>query len=180
MNTKSLSAREEFFPITSTEVLKPKGLPFSYKWMSKGFYALYEGEQAQVFVGERNPEWPRTSSEPILAPRGIDPSGSRQVSPSQTVTYRLEAKKAGKSTFKDVTVEVTSAPAPPATCSITGRITGKLRWNTEDDRGQPGVATLTHIIMKAPGVTQTMRTNSERSNLYLRKCPCRKNIQDFS
>lgn len=122
---------------------------------------------AQVFVGERNPEWPRTSSEPILAPRGFDPSGSWQVSPSQTVTYRLEAKKEGKSTFKDVTVEVTSAPPPPATCSITGQIKGPLRWKTEDDLGQHGVATLTHIIMKAPGVTQTMRAQIRRDGTYI-------------
>ncbi len=45
MNTTSLSERKDFVPITSTEVLKPKGLPSSYRWMSKGFYALYKGEQ---------------------------------------------------------------------------------------------------------------------------------------
>lgn len=122
---------------------------------------------AQVFVGERNPEWPRTSSDPILAPRGIDPSGSWQVRLSQTVTYRLEAKKEGKSAFKDLTIEVTTAPEPPATCSITGQITGMLRWKTEDDRGQPGVATLTHIIMKPPGVTKTMRAQIGKDRTYI-------------
>lgn len=45
MNTKSLSERKDFVPITSTEVLKPNGLPSSYRWMTKGFYALYESEQ---------------------------------------------------------------------------------------------------------------------------------------
>jgi hypothetical protein len=100
-----------------------------------------------VFVGERNPEWPRTSPEPIHAPRDVEPSGSLQVSPSQTVTYRLEAKKEGKSTFQDVTVEVTSSLSPAATCSITGRLSGRLQWDTRDDRGQPVSFTLTHIVM---------------------------------
>jgi len=63
-----------------------------------------------VFIGERNPEWPRTSSaEPIRAPRGIAPSGSLQVSPSQTTTYTLGAAKWADSVFKSVTVEVTSS-----------------------------------------------------------------------
>lgn len=107
-----------------------------------------------VFVGERNLEWPHTSLEPIRAPRGIEPSGSLQVSPSQTVTYRLEAKKEGKSTFQDVTVEVTNAPTPAATCSITGRLSGELQWDTKDDRGQPVSFTLTHMYMRTPGAAQ--------------------------
>jgi hypothetical protein len=116
-----------------------------------------------ILFGERNPEWPRTSQEPILAPRAIEPSGSVRVSPSQTVTYRLEAKKEGRSTLQDVTLEVTSSPSPPGapapagTCSITGRISGNLQWNTRDDRGQPISFTLEHIYLKAPGVTRPER-----------------------
>jgi hypothetical protein len=57
MNTASLSERNDFVPITSTEVLKPKGLPFSYKWMSKGFYALYEGEQVNNEGSSKRSSW---------------------------------------------------------------------------------------------------------------------------
>jgi hypothetical protein len=119
----------------------------------------------QVFVGEANPGWPRDGSEqPLRAPRSVNLSGSLQVSPTQTTTYRLEAKKR-MSAFQDVTVEVTSAPPPPTTCTITGRITGKLRYETEDDRGQPGVSTLTHIIIKTPGVDR-MRAQIRRDRTY--------------
>jgi hypothetical protein len=106
----------------------------------------------QLFFGKRNPEWPDTSSDPILMPRGIDPSGSLPVHPSQTVTYVLEAKKGGRSVIKMVTVEVTSAPTPPATCSITGQVDGPLTWNITDDRGNPISPTLRNIEMKAMGV----------------------------
>ena len=115
-----------------------------------------------VFVGERNPEWPHSSSEPIRAPRSIEPSGSLQVSPSQNVTYRLEATKEGKSTFKSVTVEVTSSPTPAATCSITGRVSGRLQW--EDDRGQ--TVSLTHIYLTTPGADQPVRAQI-RENRYI-------------
>jgi hypothetical protein len=111
----------------------------------------------QVLFGERNPEWPRTSQEPIRAPRAIEPSGSVRVSPSQSVTYRLEAKKEGRSTLQDVTLEVTSSPTPTGTCSITGRISGRLQWNTKDDRGQPISFTLEHMYLKAPGVARPER-----------------------
>jgi hypothetical protein len=113
----------------------------------------------RVFVGERNPEWPHVSPEPIRAPRGIEPSGSLHVSPSQTATYRLEAKKQGRSTFQEVTVEVTSSPTPPATCSITGELFAnrpKLQWDTTDDRGQPVSFTLTHVFMETPGVAEAV------------------------
>jgi hypothetical protein len=110
-----------------------------------------------VFVGEGNPGWPHATLEPIRAPRGVEPSGSLQVRPSQTVKYRLEAKKEGKSTFQDVTVEVTSPPTQAATCSITGRLSGKLRWNTRDDTGQPVSYTLTHIYMTTSEAAQPVR-----------------------
>ena len=108
----------------------------------------------QLFFGKRNPEWPDTSSDPILMPRGIDPSGSLPIHPSQTVTYVLEAKKGGRSVIKMVTVEVTSAPTPPATCSITGQVDGPLTFNIVDDRGNPISPTLRYIEMKTPGVSE--------------------------
>jgi hypothetical protein len=103
-----------------------------------------------VFIGESNPEWPRTSEEAIRAPRSVQPSGSLQVDPSQTVTYRLEAKKGAKSVFHDVRIEVMS------TCSITGRLEGPpgLHFETRDDRGQPLSVTLTRMRLTsitAPG-----------------------------
>jgi hypothetical protein len=103
-----------------------------------------------VFIGESNPEWPRTSQEAILAPRRVQPSGSLQVDPLQTVTYRLEAKKGAKSVFDEVRVEVMS------TCSITGRLEGpaNLHFDTTDDRGQPVSVTLTRMrltTITAPG-----------------------------
>ena len=103
-----------------------------------------------VFIGESNPEWPRASQEAILAPQSVPPSGSLQVTPGQTVTYRLEAKKGAKSVFHDVRVEVAS------TCSITGRLEGpaNLHFETTDDRGQPVSVTLTRMRLTsitAPG-----------------------------
>src|SRR5437773_12138904 len=44
MTSKSLSEREDFFPIETSEVTNPRHLPFAYKWMQKGFYAIYKGE----------------------------------------------------------------------------------------------------------------------------------------
>jgi hypothetical protein len=124
-----------------------------------------------VFVGERNPEWPHTSPEPIRAPRGIEPSGSLQVSPSQTVIYRLEAKKEGKSTLQDVTVEVTSFPTPAATCSIAGRLSGKLQWDTKDDRGQPVSLTLTHMYMRTPGAAQPVHARVQGEEYIFANVP---------
>ena len=103
----------------------------------------------QVVVGEGNPEWPQTSSEAIRTPLSSLPSGSLQVSPSRTVRYTLHARKGGRSVLKFLTIQVTSAPTPPATCSITGQIFGKLTWNSTDDRGQPFSATLREMYMSS-------------------------------
>ncbi len=111
----------------------------------------------QLSFGKRNPEWPATSSDPILVPRGIDPSGSLPVNPSQTVTYVLEAKKGGRSVIKMVTVEVMSAPTTPATCFITGQVDGPLTFNTTDDRGNPISPTLRFIEMRTPGIGEPRR-----------------------
>ncbi len=133
-----------------------------------------------VFIGERNPEWPRTSSaEPIRAPRGIAPSGSLQVSPSQTTTYTLGAAKWADSVFKSVTVEVTSAPAPAATCSITGRVSGRLRWDTKDDRGQPVSFILTHISMTTPGADQPVRARVRRRTYIFANVPAGQTYKIF-
>jgi hypothetical protein len=103
----------------------------------------------QVVVGEANPEWPQMSDEAIRTTLGSGHSGSLQVSPSQTVTYTLHARKGGRSVFKLLTIQVTSAPPPPATCTITGQIFGKLTWNSTDDRGQPFSATLRQMYMSS-------------------------------
>lgn len=102
----------------------------------------------QVIVGEANPEYPR-SGEAIRTRLSEGPSGSLQVSPSQTITYTLHARKGGRSVFKSLTVQVTSAPPPPATCTITGQIFGKLTWDSRDDRGQPFSATLRQMYMSS-------------------------------
>jgi len=107
---------------------------------------------SSVEVGRRNPQWPHASSEPILDPQTVGPSGSIAIQPSATVTYQVRAiGGAGKSASKEVTVVVSSVPQPAATCSISGRITGKLKWDTQDDRGQPISFDLTHVYGWEPG-----------------------------
>jgi hypothetical protein len=133
----------------------------------------------QVFFGERNPEWPKTSSETILMPRDIELSGSLQVNPPQTVTYVLEAKKGAGSVFKFVTVEVTNPPTPPATCSITGQVFGKLTWKTVDDRGNPISPTLTHIEMKVPGASQSVAARIQGRRYIFRNVPAGKTYRIF-
>jgi len=132
-----------------------------------------------VFVGTRNPEWPQSSTKPIRVPRGVESSGSLQVNPSQTTTYRLEAKNEGKSTIKDVTVEVTKSPVPAATCSIKGRITGRLQWDTKDDRGQPVSFTLTYIYMAKPGATQPVRARVRGREYIFENVPAGKTYRIF-
>jgi hypothetical protein len=132
-----------------------------------------------VFVGEGNPRWPHTSPEPIVAPRAVEPSGSLQVRPSQTAKYRLHAQKGGRSTFDDVTVEVTSPPTPAATCTITGRLSGKLRWDTRDDRGQPVSFTLTHIDMTTPGAAQPVRTRVQGREYIFTNVPAGQTYKIF-
>lgn len=84
----------------------------------------WETENAeQVFVGEPNPAWSMANPlEPVLAPRAVDVTGSLPVTPTQTTTYRLQVKKGGMFVFKDVTVEVGSAPPPPGFCTISGEV----------------------------------------------------------
>jgi hypothetical protein len=45
-------------------------------------------------------------------------------------------------------------PAPVATCSIKGKISGKLKWDTKDDRGQPISFTLKHMYMRSSRAAQ--------------------------
>jgi hypothetical protein len=103
----------------------------------------------QVVVGEGHPEWLQTRGEAVGTTLSSELSGSLQVSPSQTITYALQAKKGGRSIFKFLPIQVTSVPTPPATCSISGQIFGKLRWSSTDDRGQPFSATLRQMYMRS-------------------------------
>jgi len=42
--SKTLLDRADFVPVTTSEVMNPQDLPFAYRWMQRGFYAVYEGE----------------------------------------------------------------------------------------------------------------------------------------
>lgn len=140
----------EIVSLTSTPTSIRPGQTATVEWRT--------ANADQTFVGQPNPNWPRLSREPILSPRQVGPSGSFEIQPTRTVTYRLEATQAGNTASKDVTVLVTSTPAPPpqappdpATCSIAGRLSGELRWDTKDDRGQPISFVLENMYLWAPG-----------------------------
>jgi plastocyanin len=60
-------------------------------------------------------------------PRKVQTSGSLQIRPSQTTTYRLWAHRGAMGTSDVIKVEVRSPPAVAKNCSISGRVTGKLR-----------------------------------------------------
>ncbi len=98
----------------------------------------------EVFVGERNPDWPQTSRDPIRSPQRVQPSGTLQVRPVRSTAYRIEAKTGGKGTSEDVSVEVVG------TCVLTGRVEGKRQFSTKDDRGQPFTFTLRVMTMRGP------------------------------
>ena len=98
----------------------------------------------EVFVGERNPDWPQASGAPIRSPQRVQPSGTQQVRPVRSTTYRIEAKTGGKGTSDDVSVEVMG------TCVITGQVEGKRQFSTKDDRGQPFTFTLRVMTMRGP------------------------------
>jgi hypothetical protein len=98
----------------------------------------------EVFVGERNPDWPQASRYPIRSPQRVQPSGTQQVRPFRSTTYRIEAKTGGKGTSDDVSVEVMG------TCAITGQVEGKRQFSTKDDRGQPFTFTLRVMTMRGP------------------------------
>jgi len=132
---------------------------------------------SSVEVGKRNPQWPHASSEPILDPQTLDASGSIAIEPLATVTYQVRAiGGAGKATSKDVTVVVSSVPQPAATCSITGRLTGRLHWDTKDDRGQPISFDLTHMFGWEPGATQPMSAEVRDGRFTFEGVPAGKRI----
>ena len=54
----------------------------------------------------------------------------------------------------------------PTTCSVTGRITGKLRWDGKDDRGQPVSYAVEFMYMRAPGVAE-QRARVQQSGEYI-------------
>ena len=118
----------------------------------------------RVFIGEPDPEW-RTSGELIRAARAVELSGSLVVNPSKTATYRIKVQKGGRSVYKDVTVLVMIAPTPPATCSISGQIFGRLTWNSSDDRGQPFSATLRQVYISSDGTDPRVYTRL-RGRMY--------------
>jgi hypothetical protein len=128
---KRLPDAPEILSFTAEPMRINKGETVTLGWRT--------GNAERVFFGEPNPEWSQnTSSEPIRAPRGVEPSGSLQVHPSQTTVYRLQAQKGGRSTFKDLTVEVTSAPPLPGFCTISGRIDRDRReYRTRVDLYRP-------------------------------------------
>jgi hypothetical protein len=85
-----------------------------------------------VSIGVVNPEYPHpTERELIFNPgrtilsldrRNVEASGSLRVFPSKTTTFRLEAGNWAVA-VKDLTIEVTSAPA---VCTISGRVMADL------------------------------------------------------
>jgi hypothetical protein len=134
----------------------------------------------EVLVGKENPEWRRNSSaEPILLPRGVESSGTLQVSPLQTTTYRLKALKGTVfSVLGAVTVEVIKPPEPAGTCSISGRVSGKLKWKTMDDRGERGTATLTQMAITTPS-SRTTRASIQEGNYTFANLPAGKTYTIF-
>ena len=78
--------------------------------------------------------------------RSVPVSGSESVSPDKTTTYVLMAsrKTTGPTTVASKKVEIQVIPATPttATCSIAGRVTGRLR-----DQG----FRVTHVGVFVPG-----------------------------
>jgi len=139
--TKTMPDPPKILSFTSTPERIQAGETVTLQWST--------ANTDQVIVGEGHPEWLQTRGEAIDTPLSSELSGSLQVSPSQTITYALQAKKGGRSVFKFLTIQVTSVPTPPATCSITGQIFGKLTWRSTDDRGQPFSATLKGMYMRS-------------------------------
>lgn len=55
----------------------------------------------------------------------------------------------------------------PGTCSISGRITGPLRFDVRDDRGQPLSLRLTEMVMKTAAEPQRTRRAPIRKGVYV-------------
>ena len=78
--------------------------------------------------------------------RNVEAPGSQVVSPDKTTTYVLMAGRSttGPTTMetKTLKIQVSATPTTAETCSISGRVTGKLR-----DQG----FTVTHVGIFVPG-----------------------------
>ena len=61
----------------------------------------------------------------------VDPSGSRQVTPTDSTTYHLVAKGAGGTQDATARVTVNAAPAPSATANFIGHRGGTVRAERE-------------------------------------------------
>jgi hypothetical protein len=89
----------EILTFRATPMRINKGSVATLQWNTKNTDA--------VLLGEPN------------APRAVGSSGSLQVNPSLTTTYRLQVKHGGLSTYQDVKIEVI---APPGFCTISVQI----------------------------------------------------------
>jgi peptidoglycan-associated lipoprotein len=77
----------------------------------------FKADPSTVIRGESATlSWSVSNATEVVIDNGIgtvSSSGSRRVSPSQAVTYRMTAKGMGGDAIAAVTVNVTTAPAPP-------------------------------------------------------------------
>jgi hypothetical protein len=73
--------------------------------------------------------------------------------------------------------EETRPPAPPATCTILGRISGKLHWETKDDRGQPVSFQLTHIFLRTSANARPEHTEVQGGVYAFENVPAGKSYQ---
>jgi len=94
---------------------------------------------------------------------GVLPLELRNLQPREARGYQQRLPQPAGVALRSVSecaerpvTELPDAPRTPptGTCSITGRISGKLHWDTTDDRGQPVSYTLEHMYMRTPGVDQ--------------------------
>ncbi|MDH4078361.1 MAG: hypothetical protein OEU68_00935 [Nitrospira sp.] len=127
-----------------------------------------------VVISERN------QKKLLLVQNAPETSGSLQISPTQTATYRILARKGSRSVSRDVTIQVTKQSAPTATCSITGQISGKLDWDLTDLRGEPLRLKVTEIYMEIPGeTTNWIRARLQGRTYEFKNVPAGKTYRIF-
>ena len=73
--------------------------------------------------------------------------------------------------------EETRPAEQPTTCTITGRVSGKLNWETKDDRGQPVSARLTHIVLRTSPEARPEPTKVHRGVYVFEDLPSGKSYQ---
>ncbi len=111
-----------------------------------------------VFLGLANPEFPRSSPNPIvrLGRLGVvTPSGRLLVDPSQTteyslVVFRLTSTGTRRLAQQSVFVEVVS-------CSISGRVLGELTYEVSNRESGTFFVTATHMELRSPGIGQPLK-----------------------